>query len=313
MSASTEEAALARSQLGLPVTTHMLKVAVPNVNDSGSITLIFPAPVPVGQPPIGRCTRTCPAYDIGNDRVVMYKDSWWVAIANILPEGETYKILKKTMFPTLHHAVWACSHDAITQHIHYHLVLNIVGKQLCEFASSHQLITAVCDALIGTRITMRGVLHRDLSVGNVVIYRSKGILIDWDLSKLINFKSAQQITCMGTWQFMSAHLVENRDNKHDVEDDLESSLYVVLWVALLCTETYLTIPTRSLLIKQVFEVDELEGVGSSSKSAVLNSRTQFGVDVFVNRKPLDRLVLALAELFALRYTLVTWEQQEAYH
>jgi hypothetical protein len=59
-----------------------------------------------------------------------------------------------------------------------------------------------------------------------------------------------------------------------------------------------------LLIKQVFEVDELEGVGSSSKSAVLNSRTQFGVDVFVNRKPLDRLVLALAELFALRYTLV---------
>jgi hypothetical protein len=105
MSASTEEAALARSQLGLPVTTRMLKVAVPNVNDSGSITLIFPAPVPVGQPPIGRCTRTCPAYDIGNDRVVMYKDSWWVAIADILPEGETYKILKKTMFPTLHRAL----------------------------------------------------------------------------------------------------------------------------------------------------------------------------------------------------------------
>ncbi|KAG2103035.1 hypothetical protein BD769DRAFT_1299173, partial [Suillus cothurnatus] len=77
-----------------------------------------------------------------------------------------------------------------------------------------------------------GVLHRDLSVGNIVIYHGKGILIDWDLSKLINFKSVQQITRTGTWQFMSAHLVENRDAKHDVEDDLESSLYVVLWVAL---------------------------------------------------------------------------------
>jgi hypothetical protein len=46
---------------------------------------------------------------------------------------------------------------------------------------------------------------------------------------------------------MSAHLVENRDAKHDVEDDLESSLYVVLWVVLLCMETYLTIPAVLLL------------------------------------------------------------------
>jgi hypothetical protein len=111
-------------------------------------------------------------------------------------------------------AVWACSHDAITQHIHYHLILNIVGKQLCEFACSHQLVTAVHDALIGMYFATTpsqkcyihiatahrdtyhnaGVLHQDLSIGNVVIYCGKGILIDWDLSKLINFKSARQIT-----------------------------------------------------------------------------------------------------------------------
>jgi hypothetical protein len=111
---------------------------------------------------------------------------------------------------------------------------------------------------------------------------------------------------------MSAHLVQNRDAKHDVEDDLESSLYVVLWVALMYTVTHLTIPIRSLLVKDVFEVDELEGVGSTMKSAFLNSRIQFSKDVFVDRKPLNRLILALAELFALRYTLVTQEQQEAY-
>ncbi|KAG2352802.1 hypothetical protein BDR07DRAFT_1210134, partial [Suillus spraguei] len=254
-SASTEEAVLARLQLGLPATRRMLKVAVPNVDDSGLITLIFPAPLPVGQPPIGRCTRTCPAYDIGNDRVVMFKDSWRVAIADILPEGETYKILKKnnvsniasciachdvpsipqqaTQTYKLADAIWACSHDAITPYIHYRLVLDIVGKQLCEFESSHQLVTAVRDALIAHKDAYHNarVLHRDLSAGNVVIYRGKGILIDWDLSKLIDVVGARQITRTGTWQFMSAHLIENRDAKHDVEDDLESSLYVVLWVA----------------------------------------------------------------------------------
>jgi hypothetical protein len=116
-SASTEEAALARLQLGLSATTCMLKVAVPHVNDSGSITLIFPAPVPVGQPPIGQCTRTCPAYDIGNDRAVMFKNSWRVAIANILPEGETYKILKKQCFQhCIMHCVSRCTLYPSTSH-----------------------------------------------------------------------------------------------------------------------------------------------------------------------------------------------------
>ncbi|KAG2095105.1 uncharacterized protein F5147DRAFT_778800 [Suillus discolor] len=296
--ASAEEARLARSQLGLSATRHMLKVAVPDVDDTGLITLVFPAPSPVGQSPIGRCTRACPAYDIDNDRVVMFKDSWRVAIADVLPED----------------AVWACSHNAIIPHIHYRLVLNIVGKQLCEFASSHQLVTAVRDALIAHKDTYHkaGVLHQDLSAGNIVIHDGKGILIDWDLSKLIDIKGARQVTRTGTWQFMSAHLVENEDTTHDVEDDLESSLYVILWVALLWTKTYLTVPARSLLMKQVFEVDELEGVGSSTKSAFLNSRTQLRGDVFIDRKPLDRLILALTELFALRYIVVTREQQDAY-
>ncbi|KAG2094041.1 uncharacterized protein F5147DRAFT_585171 [Suillus discolor] len=103
--ASAEESRLARLQLGLSATRCMLKVAVPDIDNTGSVTLVFPAPSPVGQSPIGRCTRACPAYDIDNDRVVMFKDSWWVAIADVLPEGETYKILKKTMFPTLHRAL----------------------------------------------------------------------------------------------------------------------------------------------------------------------------------------------------------------
>ncbi|KAG2124293.1 hypothetical protein BD769DRAFT_1307493, partial [Suillus cothurnatus] len=90
------------------------------------------------------------------------------------------------------------------------------------------------------------ILHRDLSVGNIVIYRGKGFLIDWDLAKLLiiqddpygMFISHSHSYCTdfadswGTWQFMSAHLVKNINAVHGVEDDLESSLYVVLWMAL---------------------------------------------------------------------------------
>jgi RIO-like serine/threonine protein kinase len=31
-----------------------------------------------------------------------------------------------------------------------------------------------------------GVLHHDISVGNILITKGKGILIDWDLSKRVN-------------------------------------------------------------------------------------------------------------------------------
>ncbi|KAG1846352.1 hypothetical protein C8R48DRAFT_616437, partial [Suillus tomentosus] len=81
------------------------------------------------------------------------------------------------------------------------------------------------------------ILHRDLSVGNIVIYRGKGFLIDWDLAKLLTIQGPRQTTRTGTWQFMSAHLVKNIHAIHNVEDDLESSLYVVLWTALMFKET----------------------------------------------------------------------------
>ncbi|KAG1719270.1 uncharacterized protein EDB91DRAFT_1006881, partial [Suillus paluster] len=71
-------------------------------------------------------------------------------------------------------------------HIHCCLVLDLVGKQLCEFTSSHELITAVHDALIAHKDAYYnvGMFHQDISPGNIVIYNDKGILIDWDLSML---------------------------------------------------------------------------------------------------------------------------------
>ena len=37
----------------------------------------------------------------------------------------------------------------------------------------------------------------------------------------------------GTWQFMSAALVQDKNAPHTFVDDLESFLYVILWVSLM--------------------------------------------------------------------------------
>ncbi|KAG1749181.1 hypothetical protein EDD22DRAFT_785472, partial [Suillus occidentalis] len=57
----------------------------------------------------------------------------------------------------------------------------------------------------------------------------------------------------GTWQFMSAHLIKNIYAIHSVEDDLKSSLYVILWTALMFKESYMTSVDQTQFIMQVFD------------------------------------------------------------
>ena len=37
----------------------------------------------------------------------------------------------------------------------------------------------------------------------------------------------------GTWQFMSARFISNLKGQHDIHDDLESLIYVLLWMVLM--------------------------------------------------------------------------------
>ncbi|KAG1823059.1 hypothetical protein EV424DRAFT_1538710 [Suillus variegatus] len=336
--ASDEDAALARTALDLTTTTRMFKVAVPQdpaVEDCDWLTLIIPQPVAKGLPLVGRWTRTCPAFDILNNKVVMFKDSWRVSIKDVLPEGETYRLLKShnvrnvatcitfhdvthpipqqnTQTVKFRSAEWACPNNAVTPHTLHRLVLDIVGEKLIDFENSHQLVQSVRDALLAHQDAYENVkiLHRDLSVGNIVIYRGKGFLIDWDLAKLLFIQGPRQTTRTGTWQFMSAHLVKNSRAIHAVEDDLESSLYVILWTALMYKESYMDVVDRTQFIMQVFDADPLVGSGGSAKSNWLVARTYFPHDIFVGCKPLDNIVLELAQFFSHRYSVIPLEEQE---
>ncbi|KAG1797469.1 uncharacterized protein HD556DRAFT_1441030 [Suillus plorans] len=337
--ASNEDAALARTALKLATTTHMLKVAVPQdpaIEDSDWLTLIIPQPVAKGFPLVGRWTCTCPAFDILNNRVVMFKDSWHVSLKDVLPEGETYKLLKShnvrnvatciTFHDVIHatpekntqtvkfgSAEWACPNKAVTPHILHRLVLDLVGEQLTDFESSRELVQSVRDALLAHQDAYKNakILHRDLSVGNIVIYRGRGFLIDWDLAKLLTIQGPRQTTRTGTWQFMSAHLVKNSFAVHAVKDDLESSLYVVLWTALKYRESYMSVIDRTQFILQIFDADPLVGTGGSAKSDWLVAGTYFPRDIFVGCKLLNNLVVKLAQFFSHRYSSVSPEAQES--
>ncbi|KAG1762982.1 hypothetical protein EDD22DRAFT_846735 [Suillus occidentalis] len=293
--ASDKDAALARTALNL---AKLQSPRDPAVEGSDCLVLIIPQSVAKGFPLVGRWTRTCPAYDVLNKKVVMFKDSWRVSKKDVLPEGETYRLLKlhkvrnvatciafhdvihsipqqNTQTVKFHNAKWACRNGAVTPHILHRLVLNIVGEKLTDFESSRQLVQSVRDALLAHQdaYEIAKILHRDLSVGNIVIYRGKGILIDWDLAKVLTIQGPRQITRTGTWQFMSAHLVKNIKAIHAVEDDLESSLYVVLWTALMYKESHMDIVDRTQFIMQVFDADPLVGSGGSAKANWLVART----------------------------------------
>ncbi|KAG1783471.1 hypothetical protein EV702DRAFT_1191896 [Suillus placidus] len=169
MPTSDEESDHARQRLNLDAKTHMLKVQVPT-EDSSLIAWIIPAPVAMGLLPVGYGTHTCPAYDPDKDRIIMLKDSWWVSLPHILPEGETYKQLKaanivnvttciachdvssipQQLLQSIKHSstYLAYPHETLTPHSHYHLVLDVVSKALTNFPRSHQLVEVVQDTLL---------------------------------------------------------------------------------------------------------------------------------------------------------------------
>ncbi|KAI0034253.1 hypothetical protein K488DRAFT_9273, partial [Vararia minispora EC-137] len=79
------------------------------------------------------------------------------------------------------------------------------------------------------------VLHHDISVGNILITLGGkgGLLIDWELT--FNMSREARTTRQwftGTWQFMSVRLLRQLSNYHEPNDDMESLLWVIVFVFL---------------------------------------------------------------------------------
>ncbi|KAF8553341.1 hypothetical protein OG21DRAFT_1254751 [Imleria badia] len=141
----------------------------------------------------------------------------------------------RTQAQDLVDAPWLCVKPRISPYQHYRLVHRIVGRPLFKFECTKQLVTAVFDALKAHShaFTSAKILHRDISAGNIILTdEGSGLLIDWELAKLMKEVGSRRPDRTGTWQFMSANLLQHPGKMHTLTDDLESFLHVLGWMML---------------------------------------------------------------------------------
>jgi hypothetical protein len=272
-------------------------------------------------------------YKILNDAKVKH-------VPNCLASGDIcspkYHATKTQNYST---APWACPLDTqFVPHRHCRLTLNVIGFVLVNYKASYEMVAALRNGIIGEFLVLQldcsnvqhcsalkeayvaGVLHRDFSPGNIIIDQdSVGWLIDWDLSKLVSgsevprratrtVRSPQadvitkpnQYNFQGTWQFMSAGLISGSSNLHDFRDDLESSIYVLLWTTLMYSEVSNrdVVPT---FLSGVLDPQPYGNNGGFGKADFLKGRTFLSNVQFPGRPLLHTLIDRLAQLFSVRY------------
>ncbi|TFK79031.1 hypothetical protein K466DRAFT_473460, partial [Polyporus arcularius HHB13444] len=121
--------------------------------------------------------------------------------------------------------------------VHYRLATEEIGLPLEDFKNFKELAMIFYDAIIAHHEawTLAKVLHRDISIGNILIdpVSRKGILIDWDLtfscfSNILNMLMSLQ----GTWEFRSALSLKFPKKPPRLSDDLESFVHAFYYLVL---------------------------------------------------------------------------------
>ncbi|KAJ2776093.1 hypothetical protein H4R18_005856, partial [Coemansia javaensis] len=146
--------------------------------------------------------------------------------------------------------------------VHKRICTRGVGKPFKTIESVPELISVVADVMeCHTAILERcGILHRDLSTGNILVRRdenerARGMLIDFDHAIRTNNKGhVPHAERTGTWPFLSINNLENvdpfrhpasRNNAVTALDDWESLIYILCWVGTLGWNS----KTRALVVR----------------------------------------------------------------
>ncbi|KAL6302057.1 hypothetical protein BKA93DRAFT_794274 [Sparassis latifolia] len=160
--------------------------------------------------------------------------------------------LQYTQTDRFRHATWVCTggenHKLPPPLVHYRLVLGTAGYPLQRFRGTKELLHATYDAYEAMVAAFHAEpgkrrLHRDISVGNIILSKDphsgenirRGYLIDWESSCLVTEGEACDHSRTGTIQFMSMRLLSSPSESisHMFQDDMESMLWVVLYCCLL--------------------------------------------------------------------------------
>ena len=169
-----------------------------------------------------------------------------------------------------------------------------------------------------------GILHCDFSVGNIIIdSEGQGWLIDWDLSKPVSSPVASETPkhaartvsdvilpamvnanseCgpQGTWQFMSAKLISSPNAQHDFRDDLESSIYVLMWMTLMYSEVSERGQVEPFL-SNTLNPPSYDDLAGFARQDFLKGQSFLQHVKFPGRPALHSLICNLADLFRFRY------------
>ncbi|KAI0645250.1 hypothetical protein C8Q79DRAFT_912191 [Trametes meyenii] len=237
------------------------KLEVPDDERGGSCAFLVGKPHFAAPGVAGRSTRGYIALDADNpDRPpVFLKDAWRVVSDDIEKEGSILKSLHEhkvrcTPTPVCHgdlagqetrtQAVWPEYHPGkecpLKTHQHYRLVVKEVGRPLEQFQSSFQLVSALwcCVNAHAQAYSRANIIHRDISTGNMLLYRNsrgtwQGMLTDWELSKRRDQqdKKERQPDRTGTWQFLSANALNDHKKSILIEDELESFFHVLIHIS----------------------------------------------------------------------------------
>ncbi|KAK0211571.1 hypothetical protein IW262DRAFT_1486011 [Armillaria fumosa] len=187
----------------------------------------------------------------------------------------------------------------------HRISLKTIGRDLTTFCSVKSLVTCIADAMKAHQVAFQKacILHRDISVGNIMITsKHRGFLIDWDHCVILTDRGVdRRVGRTGTWQFMSARLLGSFGTTHTIVDDRESSLWVLLYVALRYTPNPLhpvALHHDLNLWFQDFVPGPRGDTGGAGKRAVLKDKEALpSFDV----QGLNELLRELADVFAVRY------------
>ncbi|KAI0794681.1 hypothetical protein C8Q74DRAFT_1327219 [Fomes fomentarius] len=209
---------------------------------------------------VGRCTRGYIALRLQDSKagsLCFLKDSWRPYVPGARPEHHIYQLLAKHNVP--HVATLVCGGDVndglrpqitVVQNslisdnkqpvprIHYRLVTKEICVPVQEFQNFKELTHIFIDVLTAhfCAYDEAGVLHRDISVGNIMIDPAtrRGLLIDWDLSRLVEQLGSGPVEPdrSGTWSTRSALLLQYPRKPCRLSDDLESIVHSYRYLVL---------------------------------------------------------------------------------
>lgn len=331
---SEREAQKVRNTLDLKAGTPLSAFTV-TYKDSDKLFYGPRLPLPVCSL-IGQSTRMIPVCDFVNGepgQKVFLKEYW--RPAGMRGEAEVYEHLIKHDIP--HITPLLCGGDVprsetrthwraekanscLIGHRYLHrLVLGFVGRRLTQFNSTRELAQAVYHAMKAhwKAFQKAGVLHRDVSVNNILIDENgNGVLIDWELAVFIDDKSDFEVQDrVGTWQFISAELLQDPGQTHHLVDDIESFVHVLGWIVMCYVpntmDRYICKELVSLLYDHSFKLSTGREVGGLCKATYLASRNYPPPEFKLKtHSPILALIRTLASPFYARYGIPSTEEEK---